>query len=294
MGPAPRTSADRVSRVSPRERFRALDEYRVEREWKRYEGTAQRELFRSLRERFLRRHQVPTGWTLEVGPGPGRFSAWVGGPGARRVQIDLSREMLRAAARTWGDDREPKGRPERIEADGVHPPFRPRNFSEVVVLGNAVGFAGEAAEPMVDGLLELVRPGGIVIFETSPGPGTRSRYLRRLPVGAVRRILPSPLRLLSRRIVEEGFDGLPETRAREHGFRRMGPPQMLGRLTRAGFTVRESTAVAAALGSEPERLEALQRDAAAWPRLVEIEEALGHDPDLQRQAAAWLVAAQRM
>jgi hypothetical protein len=74
----------------------------------------------------------------------------------------------------------------------------------------------------------------------------------------------------------------------------MGPPQMLGRLTRAGFTVRESTAVAAALGSEPERLEALQRDAAAWPRLVEIEEALGHDPDLQRQAAAWLVAAQRM
>ncbi|MGC2034257.1 MAG: hypothetical protein WA761_02285, partial [Thermoplasmata archaeon] len=141
---------------------------------------------------------------------------------------------------------------------------------------------------------ELVGPGGTVIFETSPGPGTRSRYLRRLPVGAVRRILPSPLRLLSRRIVEEGFEGLPETKARQHGFRRMGPSQMLGRLTRAGFTVRESTAVAAALGSETERLEDLQRDAGAWTRLLEIEEALGQDPNLQRQAAAWLVAAQRM
>src|SRR5579864_6312733 len=56
------------STIKPaRDRFRTLDSYRAAREWLRYEGTPQRELFRELRRRFIERHTRLAGWVVDVG-----------------------------------------------------------------------------------------------------------------------------------------------------------------------------------------------------------------------------------
>ncbi|MCI4370492.1 MAG: hypothetical protein L3J81_04085, partial [Thermoplasmata archaeon] len=108
-----------------------MDDYRVGREWRRYEGTAQRELFRGLRERFLARHAAGSGWVLDLGSGPGRFTPYVGTDAARRVAIELAMPMLHGFRQHWPSSVD---RPELLLADGRKMPIRPRSLSEVVVL----------------------------------------------------------------------------------------------------------------------------------------------------------------
>jgi SAM-dependent methyltransferase len=292
----PRISLPRASPASPVspltaiERFRGVDEYRVGREWRRYEGTGQRELFRTLRDRFLQRHAKDSGWVLDLGSGPGRFTAQVGVGALGRVALDIAPAMLRGLRDRWpaGSDR-----PHLVLADARRPPLRPGSFSEVVVLGNAVGFAGEDAFSVLDSAAELVAPGGRLLIETAPGPGTTSRYLRRLPVGALVRLLAAPPAAIVPRVVREGFEvGEPEDRTR-HGFRPVSESELTEHLTQRGLTVLETTSVAPALGTLPERLEAVRAHPAAWERLLALEERLGAGPNLRRDAAALLLAAER-
>ena len=105
------------------DRFREADAYRARREWLRYEGTGQRDLYRELRERFLARHAADTGWTLDVGSGPGRFLPSVGGTRTRKVAIDLSLEMLRLVPRTWNLAKAVGTAPERVRGDAIRPPL---------------------------------------------------------------------------------------------------------------------------------------------------------------------------
>lgn len=279
---------------TPRDRYLDLDRYRVEREWKRYQGTPQRDLFRHLRERFLRRHAAPGGWVAEIGPGPGRFSPLVGGSGTRRVLVDLSREMLRKARDMWPLGPDLPVFPGFVRGDGTHPPLRPGTFSEVVALGNPLGFSGEAADQFLGSVLALVRPGGAVLLETVAGGGERSRYLARLPPKAVQRLLLAPLPLVKPRLEREGFSPLGDPTPGRHGFRRFGAAELLPELLRRGFETTEVLAVAPSLGADPERIAAVHAAPAAWARLLELEEEVGRTPARQRSAAALLVAARRV
>jgi SAM-dependent methyltransferase len=272
------------------DRFRIADDYRVRREWNRYEGTAQRELFRVLRERFLRRHASRSGWTVDVGAGPGRFTPWVGEGDVRRVAVDVSPAMLRGLQGRWSVA---ANRPELMIADGRHLPLRASQFSEVVVLGNAVGFAGADAFGVVDAAARLVAPGGRLVVETAPGPGTTSRYLRRLPVGAVRRLLAAPVAAVAPRVDREGYSVSESKDRTRHGFRPVGEAELVDRLRTNGFTVLETVAVAPAMGGLPERLEEIRPDPKAWSRLLELEEQLGRAPKTRADAAALLLAAER-
>jgi ubiquinone/menaquinone biosynthesis C-methylase UbiE len=289
--PSKRAVASRSRASQPAfERFLELDRYRVEREWKRYEGTAQRDLFRELRSRFLDRHRALGPWTLEVGPGPGRFSAGVGSPTATHVLVDLSMEMLRFSREHLGKGSRP-GRYEFLRANGIQLPFPPRQFSEVVALGNALGFADESASTLLNRLAAAVSPSGTLIVEIAPSPGEESRYLRRLPPRAVGRLFEAPVSVVRARIEREGFVPAPSEWREGHRFRRVQTDEILQWMAKEGWTVAETLAVAPASGLQPERIQAVQDDPKAWSHLIETEEDLGRIPARQVTAAAVLVAA---
>lgn len=290
---SPRTSPGGARSPSPaaRARFLAADRYRVEREWNRYEGTPQRDLFRELRERFLRRWSRPDGWAIDVGSGPLRFTPILGGGDSRRIALDLSREMLR-----WtppGADRGNSPLSERVQGDACCPPFQSESFATVVVLGNALGFAGDAAPRLLDAAVELVAPNGSLLIEIAPGPGEHSRYLARLPATAVGRLLRSPPPAVIARIAREGFERDPPRRAEEGPFQRFDAEKLVEGLEHRGFRREEILAVAPALGSQPERTAAVRSDPKSWQHLLMVEETLGRLPDRWPKAAAVLLALAR-
>jgi SAM-dependent methyltransferase len=276
-----------------RDRFLSLDAYRAEREWKRYEGTPQRDLFRELRFRFLRRHAVAARWVLDVGAGPGRFTPAVGAAGAHRLALDLSREMLRRIPRALPPDRE--GARDAVDAvvgDALSPPFARAAFGEVALVGNAVGFAGGDWGRMLTAAEALVAPGGTLVVEIAPGPGEYSRYLARLPATAVGRLFMAPPAALVPRIVREGFGAEPP-RHRSESFERLDARDLGKRWQDRGWEVLETTAVAPCLGPDPLRIARARAAPRSWAHLLEVEEQIGHQPERWASAAAVMVAARR-
>ena len=185
------------------------------------------------------------------------------------MALDLSVEMLRRV------ERQGKTPPELVRADGIHPPFRRAAFHEVVVLGNALGFAGVASDQLWAAAGELVVPGGCLILEIVAGAGERSRYLCRLPPTALGRLFRAPTSALLARVEKEGF-ALDLPRKSDPGsFRRYNPDELKEAIARRGWWVEETLAVAPALGGDRERLEGVVGDPIAWSHLIELEEAMG-------------------
>jgi SAM-dependent methyltransferase len=275
-------------------RFRAWDASRIYHEWHRYEGTPQRDLFRELRERFLLRHRS-TGlpWVLEVGPGPGRFSGYIGGPADRLVQLDLSARVLDHLQKQSPDRELPGTRLALGDARAL--PFIDDGFRTAVALGNVIGFAGGQAGLVLEELGRVTRPGGSLLLEVVVGDGERSRYLHRLPGSALQRLFLAPVRALVPRIEREGFDPGP-ARARAEGpfsFRRFSESELMTQLRRVGFEPDESLAVAPCLGRDPQRVAAVRADPVAWQHLLEAEETIGRHLERRSRASALLVSAVR-
>ncbi|HTP54016.1 MAG TPA: methyltransferase domain-containing protein [Thermoplasmata archaeon] len=295
MGNPPARPAKDPPSTSPtaRTRFLANDAYRAGREWLRYEGTPQRELFRELRRRFLSRHTAVTGWSVDLGAGPGRFTSALGAPESRRVALDLSREMLtfRPSPRP-GTPTGPSARVDRVVGDALAPPFADGSFQAAALLGNSLGFAAEASEPMLAAAERLVTPGGTLVVEIAPGPGERSRYLARLPEGAVGRLFSAPVAAVVPRIHREGFAVEPR-RHRSDSFRRWDAEALHGRWKGSGWTVLETLAVAPCLGPDPASIARIHADPKAWGHLFEVEERVGREPARWGEAAAVLIAARR-
>ncbi len=274
-------------------RFLQLDRERALREWQRYEGTAQRELFRQLRERFLLRHAANGAWSLDIGAGPGRFSALLGGPGATTIAVDLSREMLVVGRELGPPGGSPDGhRVTSVQADAARPPFPDGAFAVVALVGNALGFEASSGPHLLESAERLTAPGGLLLVEIAPGPGERSRYLARLPLGAVRRLLAAPPAAVLPRLLREGFEPEP-ARHRPTSFRRWTVAELTARWASAGWRREETVAVAPVLGPDPERIEEVARDPRAWGRLRDLEELVGGRPERWPRAAAVLIAARR-
>ncbi len=296
-GPAPLRPAPAEHDADPSERspaharFLALDRARAEREWRRYEGTPQRELFRSLRERFLHRHVRPGRWAVDLGAGPGRFTTSLGASGTRRVALDLSSSML-AVGRELAGDPGAEASIERVRGDALRPPLRAGGFEEVALLGNALGFETHRGPSLLDRAEELVAPGGLLLLEVAPGPGETSRYLSRLPAGAVRRLLAAPLRAIVPRVEREGYAAEP-VRHDDAAFRRWSVPELERRWAASGWKLVDVLAVAPALGPDAARVAAVAADPRAWVRLLELEEAVGRSRARWSRAAAVLLAAER-
>ncbi|HYK93499.1 MAG TPA: class I SAM-dependent methyltransferase [Thermoplasmata archaeon] len=227
-----------------------------------------------------------------MGVGPGRFTPHLGRSSSRRVMLDLSVNMLKEAGRRFAVALPHEPGPDLVRGDAAYPPFRGGRFSLVVALGNVVGFAGPDAGRVLDRAIELVQPGGMIVLESVVDSGERSRYLGRLPPGAVRRLLVAPINAVRPRLEREGFRAEPAVGGAS-SFQRMREDDLAARLSAAGFDVSESMAVAPALGADPDRISAARTEPAAWRHLLELEEVLGRIPARRARAAALLVAAER-
>jgi len=272
------------------ERFRSADSYRVRREWLRYEGTAQRDLYRQLRERFLLRHAPSAGWVIDLGSGPGRFLPFVGRGGARRVALDLSLGMLGLAPKAWSSAHVEGPVPDRVRGNATRPPFAPERWAEVALMGNTLGFAGDQAGRLLEETEHLVAPDGVLLMEIAPGPGERSRYLARLPPSAVARLLESPVRAILARLDREGYREEPVRHRTPKTFRRFSVTELVDRWRLKGWELLETVAVAPSLGPDPERVQAARKYEKSWSHLLELEEEVGRRPERWTSAAAVLLA----
>ena len=229
---------------------------------------------------------------LDAGSGPGRFTADLGAPGtARRVAVDLGREMLVELIDRWprGNSADPIAFVVRGDAGQL--PFPPATFDVVAALGNLVGFAGMQAPRVLGSVVDALAPGGTLLLEVAPGSGEHSRYLRRLPSSSVARLLRAPTRAVATRIEREGFAPEPMRKEVPGEFVRVDPVLLAVDLTSKGFRVEEMLAVAPALGADGDRTAAVARDPKAWEHLLMVEEQLGRTPERWSRAAAVLVAA---
>ncbi|MGD0257862.1 MAG: methyltransferase domain-containing protein [Thermoplasmata archaeon] len=240
-----------------------------------------------LRIRFLRRHPAPGLWAADIGSGPGRFLPHIGPEGCRRVALDLSQEMLLRI------DSAANPSVHRVRGDGGIPPLARGEFANVAVLGNALGFAGRDSERLLNSAEELVAPEGRLLLEVVAGPGERSRYLHRLPPKSAARLLRSPVEVVYRRTLREGFAREPPRKPEEGEFRRFDPADLAERLGARGWVTEEILAVAPCLGASPDALKAVRSDEKGWGHVVELEERMGVVPDRWGSAAAVLLAFSR-
>jgi len=284
--------AERPTARPASRRFREVDAYRAHREWLRYEGTGQRDLYRQLRERFLLRHASGPGWVLDLGSGPGRFLPFVGQEESRRVALDLSREMLALVPDAWTASGAPGAMPDRVLGNALRAPFVRGRWAEVIAIGNMLGFAGREAEPMLGEAEDLVAPGGKLVIEIAPGPGERSKYLARLPPKSAARLLRAPKRVVLARLDREGFRTEEFRRAPRDTFRRFSVAELENRYRRKGWSVADVESVAPLLGPDSARAAAVRTDDKAWWRLLELEEEVGRRPERWPEAAAVLLCVQ--
>jgi SAM-dependent methyltransferase len=275
------------------ERYIRADPYRVEREWQRYEGTPQRDLFRTLRERFITRHAAIASWCIDLGSGPGRFTRTLGQRADRTVALDISGIALRTLGEKWSRASAGLPLPDRVRGDASHPPFPDGSSGLVALLGNTLGFTGSRADELLASAAGLVRPGGRLLLEIAPGPGEASRYLARLPVGSVGRLFAAPPAALLPRIEREGFRVEPRRKSREGPFRRFDVAGVRSILRPKDWTALEISAVAPALGPQAARIEAIRSDERAWEHLLVVEEELGRRDARWTSAAALLLALQK-
>jgi len=133
-----------------------------------------RRLIQSPRSLVRRLHLQPDSRVLELGPGPGYFSADVARtvPHGRLVLFDLQREMLAKARRRLR--RASATNAVFVQGDGSRLPFRSATF-DVAFL---VAVLGEVPDPAgcVESLHRVLRPGGLLsITETIGDPDALSQ-----------------------------------------------------------------------------------------------------------------------
>ncbi len=304
-------------------RFRHAGAYEVEREWRRYEGTPQRELLRGVRERFLERAlrtaSEEVRWAAEVGPGPGRFTPLVAQGAERLLLVDLSTPMLRAAAERaeTGSGPPSEGGADLVQADASRSPLKERSIDRVVALGNLVGFAGPRARSVLEGLARAVAPGGALVLETQAAVTSMPRFLdevgppelRRTFVADPRHELPRLLRGGWRPVPPPkpagregsggirglgGFGGLEGPGGTGPTFRFMARSEVSHLLLREGLDVVDELVAAPLLGGRPELLDTLLRSGGPGLRaLLRWEETVGREREFLEAGGHLLTCAVR-
>lgn len=284
-----------LSSQTRRRRLRRTFDAIVLQEWNRYSGQDWRVLVRTLRERFLQIHLGGvSGFALELGPGPGRFTPIVRRrPRARVVSIDLSRESL-VAARERGARARGLAAIDWVRGVGEFLPLRTGSVDSAVVLGNIVSFAAADGPVVLRELARAVRPGGVLVADFRSSPGAIQQALHR---AADRRLLSRFLRhsryYLVNRILDSGHQPYAPDRLSPWEVEFYTVPEATRALNRAGFRVIDAMAVAPATAFQDRVLAIARRDTKSWNGLLRIEERIGRRPGAQDLGHGFMVAAIR-
>lgn len=280
-------------------RFTQAGKYESDREWKRYEGTPQRDLLRLVRERFLLRSLklvgAGDGLTVEVGPGPGRFTPLLVPSTSRLVLVDLSRSMLLEALRRV---RTQPGGPTSLEGtlgDASRMPIRAEVAKVAVALGNVVGMSGDRSLAALQEVAGLVAPGGLLIIETVGERVAAPRFVGRVAPGGWRTLLrQDPSRGLPPRL-SEGMEDLPaQTTPGSPGseFQFLGTDAVARFLNREGFTVKDQMIAAPLTGGDAGLVRSIaQAHRGDLAPLLRWEESAGRFPSILRAGGHTLTCA---
>lgn len=268
------------------ERFRKAGSYQVAREWRRYEGTPQRELLRRVREQFLERGLGTLGGDhrprLEIGPGPGRFSPQLARFAGTLLLADASRAMLLEARRTMAQMRVPRSSSSPIQADARWLPARKGTFSAVTVLGNVVGFAGRDAVRLLREATDAVAPGGILVLETFAPVTAIPKTLCQLSTRDWARLLEEDHALALGRLLEGGFRTLPGNPGREgktSQFRFLSGSVLESEMIRSGLDRTDQLVAAPLSGGDPDLVARIAKLGVGYAaQLLKMENRAGRDP----------------
>ncbi len=269
----------------------------MRREWDRYEGTPHRDLLRRLRERFLQRalqrQAGPGGATLEVGPGPGRFTPLLVPRADPLVLLDASRGML-DSARDRGLGRDSRRSIHYVVGDARWLPLQSGAFATVVALGNVLGFGEEGAGRILSNLGDAVGKGGYLVLETT-SPVLRTLVASSRDSHELERWLlqpPTPQRV--EEVLAAGFAPPPPARAKASHFRLLDIGVVRSSLENTGLHIMEEEVVAPLLGGDPERIAELSsRSKVGIEPLLLWEERLGSDARVIREGGHLLTLAYR-
>ncbi|MFZ3355139.1 MAG: class I SAM-dependent methyltransferase [Thermoplasmata archaeon] len=278
-----------------RRHIRTSFDVRVQDEWKRYAGEPRRQLHRALRERFLRSQLTAAkGITLELGPGPGRFTPILRRRTRSRViGVDLSRAGLlagrrraRRQSRLW--------RVDWVQAAGERLPLRSGTVDTAVALGNIVSFAARDGPLLLKELARVTRRRGRLILDfASPASAAQEFFL----MAASRRVLPRILRrrrfYLIDQVLTTGFQPNAPHRMARWEFQFYTPAEAQRALTRAGFRTMDIMSVAPIAAFQDRIASSARRDARTWKALLEIEEQVGRRPGVLESGHGFLIAAVR-
>jgi SAM-dependent methyltransferase len=283
-----------------RTRFTRAGDYESQREWRRYEGTPQRELLRTVRERFLQRAlgevRAGRGLVVEVGPGPGRFTPLLEASADRLVLLDLSRRMLDESLGRSGRERR-GGRPaDGVLGDAARVPLRGEIARVVVALGNIVGFAGDRSLGALQEVAGLVAPGGVLVVETVAHRTGTPKFLRHTRPEAWPALLrQDPTRHLARQLAA-GLDpcaSAPSSGGVEGGdFQFLAADAVVRFLNREGFEIRDQMIAAPLTGGDPDLVGSIiaQHRGHLGP-LLRWEECAGRFPSILSAGGHTLTAA---
>jgi len=237
-----------------------------------------------------------TGWVLELGPGPGRFTPIVLSTRARVVAVDLSRPMLRTLGRRRSVA-SGLARLRRVQAAGEQLPFRDGAFRATVAFGNLLGFSGSDGPRLLSELARVTRRGGVLVLDVASPVGAATDFLETATRRhLLRRVLRAPDYYFLNEVVRSA-DRTHQPYAPERwGFFEFDFYTAAGAdevLRAAGFRPVDRMAVAP-IGAYRDRLTTTaRRDRWAWRTLLELEERTGRRPGTLETGHGFVVAAVR-
>jgi len=232
-------------------------------EWDRLDSDPAGRASLEVHQRFVARFVTPGMRVLEVGAGPGRFTIFLAGLGARVVVTDLSPVQLELNARYVGEAGHESGVESRELLDVCDVSrFADGEFDAVVAYGGPLSYAFDRAGDALEGLLRVTRP---------PGPVVASVMST---LGAYRHFLAGVLELAER------FGDDVNDRILSTGDLRETQPPGSGQHTCRMFRSREVEALVAAAGA---RLLALS--GSNWASLgpAEVLDRIAENPDRWRR-----------
>lgn len=297
--PRRRPAPDRTARTPPRaarrhRQIRAQFDPNPSGEWRRYGGEARRILVRELRSRFLALH-LPSGsgWVLELGPGPGRFTPQILGSGGHVAAVDLSLPMLRSARRRLRG-RNGVDRVAWVRGAGERLPFPDRSFRAAVLYGNILGFSAHETSALLAELGRVVALNGRLLLDVaSPGGAIQEFFVRGAERRFLRRVLRSPDRYFVRRVLATGHQPYAPGRMANWEFGFHTAPEVGRMLARAGFRVLDRMAVGPIGAFQEAIARAARREPTTWENLLRTEEMVGRRPGVLETGHGFVVAAVR-
>ncbi|KGM09563.1 methyltransferase type 12 [Cellulomonas carbonis T26] len=238
-----------------------------------------------VHRRLLAEHVRAGDRVLEIGAGPGRFTAELARLGARvvvtdlsPVQLDLNRENLTGTA--------DEGNVERRELLDVCDLSRydDYEFDVVVAYGGPLSYAFEAEESAVRGLLRVTRSGGRVLASVMSMLGT----WRHAPAGVT---------ALAEALGEDVNDRVLATGdlrhvGGEHQCRMFRAHEVVDLVERAGGHVLATSASNWASLADPDVLGRVEADPDRWARFLDHEVQACREPGALDGGTHVLVAAE--